>query len=137
MASDLQCFNAWLNANKLTLNIIKTEYMLIKPKQKRNHLPFNPSPSINGAPIKKVPVAKLLRVFVDENLSWDTHVDKLSKTFAAGTGAIKRMKPFVPLQTLLTIFNALAQPHFKHCNVVWGNCSKGLKNCRIVKPVSY
>ena len=65
MASDLQCVNAWLNANKLTLNIIKTEYMLIKSKQKRNLLPYNPSPSINGAPFK-VPVAKLLRVFVDE-----------------------------------------------------------------------
>ena len=126
MASDLQCVNAWLHANKLTLNIIKTEYMLIKSKQKRNHLPFNPSPSTNGAPIKKVPVAKLLRVFVDENLSWDTHVDKVSKKFT-DTGAIKGMKPFVLLQTFLTIFNALAQPHFKYCNVVWGNCSKGLK----------
>ena len=36
------------------------------------------------------------------------------------------MKPFVPLSTLLTIFNALAQPHFNYCNVVWGNCSSGL-----------
>ena len=61
--------------------------MLITSKQRRNHLFHMPSPSINEAPIKNVPV------FVDENLSWNTHVDKVSKTIAAGIGAIKRMKP--------------------------------------------
>ena len=66
IASDLQCVNTWLNANKFTPNISKTKYLLITSKQKRNHLPYNPSPSINGAPIKKVPEAKLLGVFVDE-----------------------------------------------------------------------
>ena len=79
MASDLQCVNTWLNANKFTPD---TKYLLITSKQKRNHLPYNTSASGNGAPIKKVPVAKLLGVFVDENLSWDTHVDKISKKIA-------------------------------------------------------
>ena len=74
MASDLQCVNTWLNANKFTRDISKTKYLLITSKQKRNHLPYNTSPS--------VPVAKLLGVFVDENLSWDTHVDKISKKIA-------------------------------------------------------
>ena len=82
MASDLQCVNTWLNANKFTRDISKTKYLLITSKQKRNHLPYNTSPSVNGAPLKKVPVAKLLAVFVDENLSWDTHVDKISKKIA-------------------------------------------------------
>ena len=93
---------------------------------KQNHLPYIPSPSINGAPIKKVPLAKSLGLFVDENFSWDTYVDKVSKTIAAGIGAIKRMKHFVPRSTLLTIFNSVLQPHFNFCNVVWGNCSNGL-----------
>ena len=82
MASDLQCVNTWLNANKSTPDISKTNYLLITSKQKRNHLPYNPSPSVNGASIKKVPVAKLLWLFVDENLSWDTLVDKISKKIA-------------------------------------------------------
>ena len=60
MASDLKCVNTWLNAIKLTLNISKTEYMLITLKQKHNHLPYIPSPSINGAFIKKVSVVKSL-----------------------------------------------------------------------------
>ena len=35
-----------------------------------------------------------------KDLSWDTHVDKVSKKVPADTGAIKRMKPFVPLSIL-------------------------------------
>ena len=79
--------------------------MLITSIQKRSHSPYIPSPSINGAPIKKVPVAKSLWVFVDESLSWDTHIDKVSKKIDAGIGAIKRIKPFVPHSTLLTNLN--------------------------------
>ena len=126
MASGVKCVNTWLNAINLTVDISKTEYILITSKEKQNHLPQIPSPTINGAPIKKDPVTKSLGLFIDENFSWDTHVKKDSKTIAAGIGAIKRMKHFVPHSTLLTIFNSLVQPNFHFCNVVWGNCSKGL-----------
>lgn len=115
-----------LNAIKLTLNISKTEYMLITLKQKHNHLPYIPSPSIKGALIKKVSVATSLGCLLMEISLGIPIVDKVSKTIAASFGAIKRMKHFVPHSTPLTIFVSLVQPHFNFCNVVWGNCSKGL-----------
>ena len=39
---------------------------------------------------------------------------------------MKRTRPFVPGDTLLSIFNSLVQPHFDYCSVVWGNCTKTL-----------
>ena len=35
---------------------------------------------------------------------------------------------FLPFKILLNIHNALVQPHFDYCNVVWGNCSKNLSS---------
>jgi hypothetical protein len=32
------------------------------------------------------------------------------------------------LETLHVIYQALIQPHFDYCNVVWGNCGKTLSN---------
>ena len=39
---------------------------------------------------------------------------------------MKRSRSFVPFETFLCIYNALVQPHFDHCSVVWGNCNKSL-----------
>ena len=125
---DLVRVNEWLIANKLTLNSSKTEFMLIGSRQRLSTFQTVPSLSIGDKPIKQVNYAKSLGVYVDCNLSWNIHIDKLCKKIASGIGALKRIRPFVPNYTLLSIFKSLLQPHFDYCSVVWGNCSKTLSN---------
>ena len=43
-----------------------------------------------------------------------------------GIGALKRCRPFVPSATLQSIYNALVQPHFDYCSVIWGNSATSL-----------
>jgi hypothetical protein len=50
----------------------------------------------------------------------------MTKRIASGIGAIKRLRLFVAMETLHVIYQALIQPHFDYCNVVWGNCGKTL-----------
>ena len=71
---------------------------------------------------------KSLGIYIDENLTWHFHIDKLCKKIASAIGAIKRVKPFVPQSTLLNIYNSLVQSHFDYCSLVWGNCGKTLSN---------
>ena len=118
--------NQWLTANKLTLNTSKTEFMLIGSRQRLRTLQGSPSLMIGEEPIKQVNYTKSLGVFIDHNLSWNIHIERLCKKIASGIGALKRTRPFVPYHTLLSIFNSLVQPHFDYCSVVWGNCSKTL-----------
>ena len=89
--------------------------------------------SINGAPIKQVPVSKSLGVHIDENLFWTVHVETISKKIASGIDALKRIRYFVPRKTLQFIFNWLIQPHFEYCSAVWGNCNKILADKFIQK----
>ena len=122
---DLGNLNKWLISNKLTLKTAKTEFMLIGSTQKLSTLSSQPEFSINLT-IEKVTSVKLLSIFIDENLRWQTHIDKLSKKIASGIGAIKRIRDFVPTPTLHCIYNALIQSQFDYCNIVWGNCGKTL-----------
>ena len=71
--------NRWLIANKLTLNTIKTEFMLIDSRQKLNNLPSLPSLNINNVSMKHSHCLKPLGMLVDENLTWENHVDAISK----------------------------------------------------------
>ena len=116
----------WLTANKLTLNMTKTDFLLIGSKQRLLKSTVKPTETINEVPIKQVSTVKSLRVYIDENLTWECHVNELSKNIASGISAIKRIRHTVPYKTLLTIYNSLVQPHFDYCSSVWGSCSKGL-----------
>ena len=70
---------------------------------------------------------KTLGVIIDENLCWDKQIENVSKKISKGIGMIRRVKPFVSIGTLTYLYQALIQPHFDYCSMVWGNCGKTLK----------
>ena len=90
----------WLAANKLTLNMTKTEFPLIGSKQRLLNSTANPTATVNQFPIKQVSTAKSLGVHIDENLTY-LHISELSKKIASGISAIKRIRYSVLYKTLL------------------------------------
>ena len=126
MNHDLSNVNTWLTANKLTLNSSRTE--LIGSRQRLGTYDTSPKLIIGGDIINQVSSVKSLGVHIDENLSWNMHIEKIAKKIASGIGAIKRCRPFVNRATLEFVFNALVQPYFNYCSEVWGHCNKSLSN---------
>ncbi|XP_022777752.1 uncharacterized protein LOC111319200 [Stylophora pistillata] len=123
---DLSNVYEWLSANKLTLNMTKTEFMLIASNQKLSQFTESPSLFINENAIEQVTSAKSLGVYVDQNINWKCHIENISKKIACAIRAIKRIRHLTPFNVLIKVYNNLIQPHFDYCNVVWGNCNKGL-----------
>ena len=80
---DLANINEWLISNKLTLNMTKTEYMLIGSIQRLSTLSGNPSFEINGIPLDRVSTTKSLGVLSDENLTCSSHINKMTKRIAS------------------------------------------------------
>ena len=125
---DLENVHNWLRANKLTLNMTKTEFMLIGSRQRLSTLTESPKFAINDFQVSQVTTAKSLGVTIDDRLDWSGHIEKVTKKVASGIGAIKRIRHLVPQATLQLIYQALIQPHFDYCNIVWGNCGITLRN---------
>lgn len=72
---DLKSVNTWMSSNKLTLNLTKTEFLIMTSLQRRVYLLDNSSLTINNFPIEQVSSTKSLGVSIDENLSWNTHIE--------------------------------------------------------------
>ena len=125
---DLSNINRWLIANKLTLSMTKTEFMLIGSRQKSNNLAVLPALEINGTPLNRVNFTKSPGVLIDENLTWSNHIHAISKKISSGIGSIKRISHCVPPATLQNTYHGLVQSHFDYCSVVWGNCAKTLSD---------
>ena len=79
---DLSNISDWLVANKLTLNKSKTEFVVIGTPQRLRTLDRSPALAIDNSPISQVACTKSLGMHVDEHLSWNTHITKISKKVA-------------------------------------------------------
>ena len=123
---DLNNVKAWLSSNKLSLNIARTEYILIGSRPKISSIDVQPTVKINTRPIKRVKCTKLLGVEIHEHLKWEKHVDHIASKVSSEIGAIKKLKEFVDRDTLVLVYNALIQPHFDYCCEVWDELDKGL-----------
>lgn len=76
---DLSNVKKCLSANKLSLNVAKTEFMLIGSKPKFNSLHEQPKVTIGDEPIKRVYDSKTLGMRIDESLTWDKHTDDIAQ----------------------------------------------------------
>ena len=99
--SDLEEIRLWLAADKRTLNMTKTEFLLLVP-DRDCLITESPTIRITKIPVEQVSTTKSLSVHIDQNLNWDFHVKEISKKIASGISATKRISNFVPLEILFT-----------------------------------
>ena len=117
----------WLTVNKLQSHAKKTKFMLIGSAHnlsaKGNEV-TNSSIIMNNSIIESVLSQKCLGVDLDNRLVFDIHIENLCKKICLGIGALRRIKPFVPLRSLKMLYKALIQPYFDHCSPLWDTCGK-------------
>ena len=121
--SELRSLNQWLISSNLSLNVAKTEFMVIGSNQRLHSFSDNQiNIEIDAKLITKVKEAKSLGVIIDEHLSCN-HTGELSKKISSAIGALKRIRPYISERTALQIYQALILPHFDYCSSVWGDCN--------------
>jgi hypothetical protein len=49
----------------------------------------------------------------------ENNSENICKKITAGISAIRRVKPFVDKDTLISIYNAIVRPYFDYCCEVW------------------
>ena len=78
MNCDLRHVSTWLVDNKLSLNVLKSEFMIIGSRQIIASLEGDIDLSVSGISIKRVKHTKCLGVHINENLTWSEHVNYIS-----------------------------------------------------------
>ena len=126
MSVDIQCLKNWLIANKLTLNVIKTEFMLVGSRQRIATMTENMNTFLNGISLNRVNCSKCLGVEIDEFLTWDTHIASVSKKVSSGISIMRKVKPFIPISSLLNIYQSIVEPYFDYCSIVWNGIGDNL-----------
>ena len=125
---DLENVRKWMVQNRLQIHPTKTKCMYIGSSYNiKNNISSNPI-LINNISVPRTENYTCLGVSLDERLTWEKHIDTICAKVGAGIGVMRRMKPFVPQETLKLIYEALVQPYFNYCSPLWDNCGIGLKD---------
>ena len=114
--SDLDSLKQWLEDNKLSLNGIKTQAMVIgsRPNLKKISDKLVPTPSfaIGNSHIDVVANAKYLGIQLDKHLVWNEHTKALRSKISRSLGFLKYAKKLLPKHTLSQMYIGIAEPHF-------------------------
>ena len=115
---ELRLVKKWLDANKLSLNIDKTNYIIFHSSSVK--VPSGPDIKIGKKHIKRVKFVKFLGLLLDEHLSWKYHLCELSKKLARTCGLFFKIRNLLPLDVLICLYNALFLSFLQYGLIVWG-----------------
>ena len=91
--NELADVHLYMKANKLSVNIDKTNFVIFSSKQKSLSQPIPPI-LYNGVPPKQKKAVKFLGVYVDQHLTWKDHISYISKKIAKSVGIMCRSRFF-------------------------------------------
>ena len=122
---ELQKINEWFEANKLSLDVGKTKYILFHKPSRKNDLPLLlPSLPIKMHKMERVKSIKFLGVLLDEDLSWKDHIKCVENTAAKNIGLLYRTKLFLDKNLLLTLYYSYIHTYLNYTNLSWGSTNR-------------
>ena len=126
MNKELDSLRKWLQCNKLSLNVLKTQAMVIgfRPNLKKisTKLVEPPSFSIGGSEVEMVHNVNYLGVQIDRHLSWDEHIHFIRSKVSRAIGFLKYAKKLLSQDILCKMYRGIVEPHLRYCCSVWGAC---------------
>ena len=111
--------NTWLCANKLSLNIDKTHFVIFHPYEKK--LNYSMKIEIGGKTVNEHKSVKYLGILIDCHLNWKEHIQQLLKKISRGIGVLCKIRHYVNVKILTQLYHAIILPFFSYCCIVWGN----------------
>ena len=117
LQQDVGALETWLLQNHLQMNASKCKYMTISRKRSP---PSHYQLCIENQPIEKVSTFKYLGVWLSDNLSWSTHVEKSSKNALKKSGLIyRRFSRYSSKDCLQQLYLSFVRPHLEYAVPVW------------------
>ena len=120
--NELNKINVWLRNNKISLNISKTNYMLIDNyinASTKKHFEIKLQQNV----LNRVRNVKYLGMLIDDGLNWDPHIKQLSLQLSKSSAIIYRLLNFVETETLKLLYYSLIYSRVQYGIILWGTAT--------------
>ena len=114
---ELAKLTEWLNANKLSINVSKSHYMVFHRSRRKIN---KGNILLDTTILSQVIYTKFLGVILDDKLKWTHHISYIkNKRYGYYTKSQKGSEKKV----LLQLYHSFVTPYLIYCLEIWGNAS--------------
>ena len=111
--------NEWFTANKLTLNISKTSYVIFRSYQnKNNHLPD--TINCGNVEIHRESQVKYLGLTLDEHMNWDSHTNETCNKLKSFFSLFYNIRHYLDKEHVRAIYYTMIYSRLKYGSIVTG-----------------
>ena len=111
--TEIKAIEKYMIANKLTLNISKSNVIVINSNSKNNNL----TTDIITSKLSLVQNAKYLGVSLDSCFSFKNYITVLEKKLSRAVGISAQVKPFLNRKVLISLYYAIFHTNL-HCGLI-------------------
>ena len=129
--ADLKHLVNWLNPNKISLNVKKTEMVILKSKQKK--VEGDLKIKLCGKRLYATESVKYLSVEIDTNLNWQHHINYFSPKLNRANAFLFKIRKYVSPKILRSIYFAIFDSHLSYCRLVWAQNFSSIKRILILQ----
>ena len=113
---ELETLSDWFRANKLTLNVDKSVFLMFNRKGQRSINQLKLGDSL----INCVSSTKFLGTWVDDQLNWKTHMSRLLSKLKCGLGMLQRSSDLLSRKAKKLLYYGQVHSHLCYGLGVWG-----------------
>ena len=116
----MTALNSWFTANKMTLNTDKSTFTIFKSSRK--NIPDLPDKiEFLDYEIKRTSNIKFLGLTLDENLSWNDHIDEVCNKLKSFFHIFYNIRDYLSKKAIQSIYYALVYSRIKYGINVYGH----------------
>ena len=112
----------WSKPNKMKIHYGKTTCMLLGTRQRLN-LSRKLNIQIENNCIENVAKQKLLGIYIDETMTWSTHIDHLCSIIASKISLLRQLSEYVPVETQKLFYQGYILPFIDYGSAIWGSAA--------------
>ena len=122
----LSSISEWLNANLLSLNVSKTNYIIFKlsDRNKEYIKSGNLQLTIDSKIILQKSTTKYLGMLINENIDWKNHVDELNKKLRSYNGIFYKYRTVLPAGTAKNLYFSYVYSRLTYGIELYGSSTK-------------
>ena len=128
---DLKNLSNWLKANKISLNVGKTELVLFTSSKKQ--LDCDLKIKLNGKRLYETDSVKYLG---DKKLTWKQQINHVALKLNKANAMLSKLRHVLDIKTLRSVYYAIFESHLCYASLVWAQNTNSVKRLHLLQKKS-
>ena len=131
---DLKNLSNWLKANKISLNIGKTELVLFTSSKKQ--LDCDLKIKLNGKRCYEADSVRYLGIQIDKRLPWKQQINHVALKLNKANVMLSKLRHVIDIKTLRSVYYAIFKSHLCYASLVRVQSTNSVKRLHLLEKKS-